>query len=212
MLLSSSSSRSKKLRKPVSSSLTRMRASKRSPPLRISVNLLQSSLLTLLPDKTSPNLNRSRTKSLRKLRKSLEAEQRKADLSGLIESRRAARREKRVVVEAEARTMSNLSTARRMPPSLNKRRTSQVTMKIRRRAKLRPTPSLTKFLKPRSRSWKMLRRKSKLDQSEVDKIKLTKLPKRSRMRLMTLMLKLLPHSSHHLACLTWLAWDSRWLA
>lgn len=177
MLQNSSSSRSKKLQKPVSSSLTMMRASKRSLQLRIHANLLQVLLLTLHPDRMNLNLNRSRTKSLRKLRKNLELQPRKVDLRELKESKRVVdRREKRVVEEAEARITNNLFIARRMLLLLSQQRTSQLMMKIRRKAKPKPTPSLTKFLKPKSQSWKMLRRKSKLDHRDVDKRKLSLLP------------------------------------
>lgn len=215
MLQNNSYSRSKKLQRPVSNSLTMMRASKRSPQLRIRVNLLQLLLLTQHPDRMNLNLNRSRTKSQRKLRKNLELQPRKVDLRELKESKRVVdRKEKRVEEEAEARTTNNLFIARRMLLLLSQRRTSQLMMKIRRKVKPKPTPSLTKFLKPRSQSWKMLRRKSKLDHRDVDKRKLSLLPLTiSKMQLMMKKLRLLHKllNSHHLVCQIWLAWDSLWL-
>ena len=215
MLQSSSSSRSKKLQRPVSNSLKMMRASKRSPQLRIRENLLQLLLLTPHPDRMNQNLNRSRTKSQRKLRKNPELQPRKADLRDLKESKRVVdRREKRVVEEAEARTTNNLFIARKMLLLLNQQRTSQLMMKIRKRARPKPTPSLTKFLKPKSQSWKMLKRKSRLDHRDVDKRKLSLLPLTiSKIQLMMKMLRLLHKllNSHHLVCQTWQAWDSLWL-
>ena len=215
MLQNSSSSRSKKLQRPVSNSLKMMRASKRSPQLRIRENLLQLLLLTPHPDRMNQNLNRSRTKSQRKLRKNPELQPRKADLRDLKESKRVVdRREKRVVEEAEARTTNNLFIARKMLSLLNQQRTSQLMMKIRKRARPKPTPSLTKFLKPKSQSWKMLKRKSRLDHRDVDKRKLSLLPLTiSKIQLMMKMLRLLHKllNSHHLVCQTWQAWDSLWL-
>ena len=215
MLQSSSSSRSKKLQRPVSNSLKMMRASKRSPQLRIRENLLQLLLLTPHPDRMNQNLNRSRTKSQRKLRKNPELQPRKADLRDLKESKRVVdRREKRVVEEAEARTTNNLFIARKMLLQLNQQRTSQLMMKIRKRARPKPTPSLTKFLKLKSQSWKMLKRKSKLDHRDVDKRKLSLLPlTKSKIQLMMKMLRLLHKllNSLHSVCQTWQAWDSLWL-
>ena len=192
-----------------------MRASKRSPQLRIRENLLQLLLLTPHPDRMNQNLNRSRTKSQRKLRKNPELQPRKADLRDLKESKRVVdRREKRVVEEAEARTTNNLFIARKMLLLLNQQRISQLMMKIRKRARPKPTPSLTKFLKPKSQSWKMLKRKSRLDHRDVDKRKLSLLPLTiSKIQLMMKMLRLLHKllNSHHLVCQTWQAWDSLWL-
>ena len=192
-----------------------MRASKRSPQLRIRENLLQLLLLTPHPDRMNQNLNRSRTKSQRKLRKNPELQPRKADLRDLKESKRVVdRREKRVVEEAEARTTNNLFIARKMLLQLNQQRTSQLMMKIRKRARPKPTPSLTKFLKLKSQSWKMLKRKSKLDHRDVDKRKLSLLPlTKSKIQLMMKMLRLLHKllNSHPLVCQTWQAWDSLWL-